>query len=218
MELDDLKQAWQALDRRLERQDALQLHLLRTTHLGRAYARLRPLALAAHLQIIAGAALTVLFLNLALTRPDSPAALVCSLLLALYAIVLLLSGVRERVLIAGIEYDAPVVEIQRRLAALRAWRIRSTLWLGLPWWLLWIAAQILAFSLVGLDLVAHAPLAVVAEVAVCLAGFALSLWLYRWAHRSGRTRLAHALERGLAGRSVERAASELAEILRFARD
>ena len=43
MEPDELKTAWQALGRQLERNDAIQLQLIRDGKLGRARSNLRPL-------------------------------------------------------------------------------------------------------------------------------------------------------------------------------
>ena len=57
MELDDMKLAWQALDRRLARQQAIHLQLYRDGRLDQLRRRLRPLALGLALQIPLGVAL-----------------------------------------------------------------------------------------------------------------------------------------------------------------
>ena len=60
MELDDIKSAWQALDARLARQDALQLELLRGQKQAQARRNLRPLVFGMALQAVLGLGLVLL--------------------------------------------------------------------------------------------------------------------------------------------------------------
>ena len=60
MELDDIKSAWQALDARLARQDALQLELLRGQKQAQARRNLRPLLFGMALQAVLGIGLVLL--------------------------------------------------------------------------------------------------------------------------------------------------------------
>ena len=60
MELDDIKSAWQALDARLARQDALQLELLRGQKQAQARRNLRPLLVGMLLQAVLGIGLVLL--------------------------------------------------------------------------------------------------------------------------------------------------------------
>jgi hypothetical protein len=59
MELDDLKTAWQTLDRRLDAQTALNLHIFKDGKLDKARRGLQPLAWGQALQILCGVALIV---------------------------------------------------------------------------------------------------------------------------------------------------------------
>ena len=60
MEPDDLKTAWQSLETRMARSDAIQLALLRDTRLVRAKAQLRPLKIGQWLQAALGLGLILL--------------------------------------------------------------------------------------------------------------------------------------------------------------
>ena len=55
MELDDFKQAWQSLDRRLEQQHVLSQQLFKDGKLDRTRRGLRPLKLGQGVQILVGA-------------------------------------------------------------------------------------------------------------------------------------------------------------------
>ena len=60
MELDDLKSAWQSLDRRLQLENALRLEDRRERKLERARANLRPLLFGVAVQALLGVGLIVL--------------------------------------------------------------------------------------------------------------------------------------------------------------
>ena len=60
MELDNLKHAWQTLDRRLEQQNTLQLKIFRDRKLDTLRRHLRPLARGQAAQILCGVALVLL--------------------------------------------------------------------------------------------------------------------------------------------------------------
>ena len=61
MELDEMKNAWLALDRRLERQETLNLATFRESRLDRLRTSLRPLLIGRIVQIVAGALLALVF-------------------------------------------------------------------------------------------------------------------------------------------------------------
>ena len=54
MELDDFKTAWQALERRLTEQNALNFTLLKERKVTQAKAQLRPLVIGQWVQLLAG--------------------------------------------------------------------------------------------------------------------------------------------------------------------
>ena len=211
MELDDMKLAWQRLDHKLERQQALGRQLFRESRLGRLRRGLMPLFFGQAVQVAFG----ILFSGWAaafwIPRMQVTHLLVCGLLVQAYGLMLILLGARVLYLLLQVDYSAPVVAIQRRLAELRAWRVRveapinavvgcfvwipvlgmNLAWYGIDLWSPWSAALALTSGLVGLALLG------------------LTVW---WLRRAG---LAGKLEDHAAGSSVQRAEAALEEINRF---
>jgi hypothetical protein len=212
MELDDFRQAWQELDRRLEQQRALNARLFVESRVDRLRHGLRPLVWGQVAQVALGLLVAVLAGAFWATRLDVPHLLVCGVLLHLYGLALIAFAARRLYLIHGIDRAAPVLAIQHRLARLRAWRVRVegpfnavagcfvwilVLWANLAWYGidLWAGGR----SLAWMSLCAGAGLVVVGLV----------VWGMRRAGH-GRT-----LEDRAAGRSVQNAEAVLAEIERF---
>lgn len=215
MDLDDLKTAWQDLNDTLARQNALNLALLQERKLAKARHLLRPLAWGQTLQMLAGALLALASATFWVSHRAVPHLLVCGLVLHAYGLALILFGARVQVLIARLDFGGPVLELQRRLAELRRFYGRGGLWLGLPWWVLWmLLLEMILVAAFGADLYANLPAKVVAwQLAAGFAGWALSLALGAWArrHPGHGPRLARVLE----GPSLTRAQAALDELAKF---
>lgn len=216
MELDELKVAWQTLDRRLQQQTALNLQLLTETRIDKLRSRLRPLWFWQLLQLLAGVALTVLFARFWVANTDSPALLASGLLMHAWSVLLIISAVMELLLITRIDYAGPVLTIQKSLAQLRLWRTRVAPWLGLPFWLLWMPLVAIAFKqLFGVQM--H-PGVYYVGIPIGVAGMLATVWFHFWAHRPQRRHIGEAIDAGSAGRSVARAQQCLDEIARFGQE
>ena len=216
MELDDLKQAWQTLDKRLERQTAINRHLFTESRVDKAKARLRPLLVGQLIQLVAGIALTMFFAQFWIAHTDSRLLLVSGLLMHAWSVLLVVSAVMELLLITRLNYAAPVLTIQRTLAYLRTWRTRMAPWLGLPFWLLWMPLMAVLFQvLFGVQM--HADVFWYG-LPIGIAGLLATLWFHRWSHRPQRRHLGEALDTNSAGHSVTRAQAFLDEIARFERE
>ena len=146
MELDDFKQAWQTLDRRLERQNAINLRLYTDGKLDKARCRPAPAGLgpgrADRLRRAADADG-----RLVLGRPPRhvPHLLVSGLLVHAYGLAItILAGITLG-MIRRIDYAAPVLGIQKQLAELRRFYIRNGMVAGLSWWLLWMPFMAMFF-------------------------------------------------------------------------
>lgn len=215
MELDDLKQAWQTLDRRLEQQHAMHLNLFRETKLLKVRAGLRLLQTGQVIQIVCGALLMFLFAPFWIEHHDVPHLALCGLLLHAYGLMLVIFAARDLELIGRINYAAPVLEIQKQLANLRAWRIRSGLWFGITGCFIWVPLMLVIFYWLGADVWVHNPQVVgwlVVSSAVALAalfGIVATLRHPRLAN------LKRSLDRGAAGGSLRRAQAALDEIAGF---
>lgn len=202
MELDDLKAGWATLDQRLAR---LEERVAATTSDARrtgVRAELRPLVVGQVIQIVFGVLLALAAGSFWVDHRHEPNLLVTGLLLHAYGLAAIVAAGRNLFLTSRANEVAPVVDLQRRVAALRAWRIREGRWFGVVGCFMWVAMVIWGFGLLGVDLVAVNPLFVGLQVicaCVCLGVFVLV------------TRLDKAPE----GSAVRRATERLDEISEF---
>ena len=218
MELDEMKQAWQALDRRLATQQAIQWQTLRDGRLGRVRHRLRPLAGWLVLQIPLGLALMGWGIVSWSAHLGDVRAMAPGLAMQLFGLVSVVIPARTLALVSRVDYAAPVLAIQQHLAALRAWRVRvegpvSAL-LGS---VIWIPALLMLAQAdadrVGVNLWDHARPGLVGWlVASALVSLALVGAGYLLLRRFGRLDW---LASHLAGASLRRAQAELEALQRF---
>ncbi len=213
MELDDFKSAWQALNQKLDQQTALNLQLLRESRAEKARHGLRPLAWGQAIQMTLGALLILFSAGFWSNHRQVPHLLFTGLLMHAYGLAMVLFGVRMQVLIVRIDFGAPVLDIQKQLAQLRRFYVVGGLWIGLPWWLLWIPFMVMVFGSLGVDIYARAPQIITINVAACLVGLILTLLFIWWS--KGRPKLAKMLENSAAGTSLNKAQRLLDEIARF---
>ena len=214
MELDDLKAAWQELDRKLDRQRDLSLQILRQGPQDRIRRGLRPLVWGQAFSM-AGGLLTVL-LSAAFwsSHLHTIHLLATGLLMHLYGVATILFGARILFLAGRIDYAQPVLEIQARLARLRRAYVLGGIWLGLPWFVLWIPCLEMAFvALFGADLFVHAPAVLAWCLLSGLVGWLPVLGLLLWARK--RPALARRLEAFAAGRSLNEAQRQVEALARF---
>lgn len=221
MELDEMKQAWQAVDRRLAKQQALDLELYRDRRMDRLRQRLRPLAWWTMAQIPLGVALMLWGIRFWSTHIGDARSVACGMVMQLFGLLSVMFPGRTLAMVLRIDYAAPVLEIQRRLADLRAWRVKVEAPVSaVIGSLIWIPALLmLAQSQVdglGWNLWDHARPGLVRwlvlSVLVSLGAVALAYGVLRWLglHRW--------LANHLAGASVQRAEAELDAVLRFERE
>jgi hypothetical protein len=218
MELDDLKTAWQSLDRRLADQQALTLHVFEDNQKAEARSRLRPLFVAQGVKVAFGIVVCFLFAPYWIAHWGIPHLVLPALLFHVYGVLLIADGAREMHLIVGVEPAEPVVAIQKRLAKLTDWRVRMGKVHGILWCFLWIPPILVVFEWLGADLWAHAPRLVVWLLASGLVSLGILLGARAVTRRSNRLNVALFLDRSSEGRSVQRARSALEEILAFERE
>ena len=219
MELDELKQAWQALDRQLQQQKRISLELLTETRMRKAKRELRWLQALAIGQVAVGLVVTIFCATFWSSHLDAPALLLSGIALHVYGVGLIIAGVMEMLLLVRTDYAAQVITIQKYLALLRQWRIRTRRWFGLAQWILWIPATLVMLEyLVGFDLWAHSPATVGGFLAVGIGGLLATLWLMFWSPRALRRRVGDYLDDNSTGALLKRAQASLDEIACFERD
>jgi hypothetical protein len=219
VELDEMKNAWLLLDRRLERQEALNLHAFREGRLDRLRKSLQPLQAGQIVQLVIGGLMALLFAPFWVEHLDTPHLVAVGVSLHVYALMFIVLGARDLYLIRRIDYSAPVVDIQRRLAGLRAWRIRVAPIFGAVGCLIWVPFMLWLFEvLFGVDVYASNPGVVYVLIASGLGCLGLFLLFLHWARQPRRERIAKYLEDSAAGRSIARAQRFLDEVTAFARE
>lgn len=214
--LDDLKIAWKDLDQRLERQNTLALHQLRESKLAHFRFGLRPLLVGQVAQLLVGLAIALFFGWFCANHLAAPLLLVCGILLQAYGIMSVAFAVRDLYLIREIDYAAPVIEIQKQLADLRAWHIRTGIWFGLTGSIIWLPAMLVALHGLGSGSFIDEPQKITWLVASALVCLALNYGLLLLSRSPGKC--GTALRRSWIGRSVNRAQATLDEIEQFERE
>ncbi|UHQ24483.1 serine/threonine protein kinase [Lysobacter sp. 5GHs7-4] len=219
MELDDLKQAWQDLDRKLDRQYSLDLLRFREERGRKMKSGLRPLVWGQALQMLVGVAVLLFGVDVWTEHGDVPHLLAFGLIVHVYGIALIACGGMVQAMIAGVDYAAPVLDIQKQLARLRKFYVRTGMVVGLSWWLFWMPFMAALFmSLFGADMYRNAPSVFVIGSAIGVAGLLATWWFHRWSRHPSRPRLARAMEDSVTGRSLRRAQAIADEIARFEQD
>ena len=221
MELDDLKTAWHELERRVDAGNSLTTQLLRERRLDKTRSTLRAIGWGQFVQALFWAVtIGTVIAPFWIQYRDTTHLLAAGLVMHAYAVAAIVLSVRQLLQIATVDYAAPVVELQRHLACLRRTRINQQLWLGLPWWMLWVVATMIGAKwLRDVDIYAPAPAWIYVALGIGVVGIALTLWLPRVVGRSPRgSRVVQGLMDDLAGHSLTRAARQLDEIASFSRE
>jgi hypothetical protein len=217
MELDELKSAWQRLDRRVDALTAINRQLVTATVMRRSRGWLVPVSIGSVLNIVAGLAFAVFCGAYWTAHLDKPGVVVAGVILHAASVGLVVIGAVRIALVMRVDYTQPVLEIQRALARIQQWEARSFFGAWFGSWLVVSAGLIVAVATrTGVDLWQVSPSYVLLSLAVSLAGGLMPLLLHRWARRRGG-RLAAWFDSFLLNRSVARASAAVAEIDDFAR-
>lgn len=215
---DDLRLLWQQLDRRLARHEALMLDGVRQHRLDGLRSSLRPLRWGQRLQIPCGVLVVVWAVWTWQTRWDLVNVRVAAMIMHAYGVALIVAGAHTLTLLGRLDYSAPVVEIQRRLARVQRWYSLTGLVMGMAWWLLWIPMLMMVAGAAGRDILARGPRVLGGYAAACAVGLVVSLWGLRHAERSKRPVVRAWAKLTASGRSLHRAETTLDDIRRWETD
>jgi hypothetical protein len=217
MELDELKELWTQNNRKLEAGVRLNMLLLRQGNLSKAAGSLRGLSRGLTAELIITFACVLLLGSFAADHVHELRFFLPALALSIYAIALLVANVRQIVEINGLDYDEPVVAIQRKLGKLRLRRICTTLAMLLFAPLMWLPLLIVALRAFGVDVYAVTSGAWLAANAFFgLAVIPLAIWIaQRYGERLGRSTLMRSVGDAIAGHSLVAALDSLDAIRRF---
>ena len=218
MDIQDMKNLWAEYDRKLETSLRLNTRILREMNLTKVDSSLKRLSRLLVFELVQDLAAVVLLGMFIASHIGEMRFLVPALLLDVCAVSFVIRSVRQLAALHSLDYSAPVLTIQKQLAALRIERIRVTKWVLLLCPLLWTPLLIVAFEgLLGVDaylLLDGTWLA--ANLLLGLAFIPLMLWAAR--HAAGRWQGSpwfQSLMDDLAGRSLVAATGFLNELSRF---
>jgi hypothetical protein len=220
MELDEMKQAWSTLNRQLAQQQALTLHIYRNDRAERLRRRVRPLLWGQSMQILLGIAIALWGISFWSTHVHVWQAMACGIAMQVFGTLAVIFPARVLALAYTIDYAAPVLDIQRRVAQLRAWRVKvEAPVFAVLGSLIWIPALLMLIQYgadsAGLELWSN------------MSGSMSWLWLCGAASLAAvglvyalmcRFGLRRRLEDSFAGHSVTRAEAMLEEIAQFERE
>lgn len=215
MELDHFKSAWQTLDRRLQRDHALQLEDLRERKLDKARDSLRPLFWGQVAQILFGIPFILLAAWLWMSQPAHASSIVAGVLVHAYGLLTIIGAGVVLGQIGKIDHAKPVLDIQKQLLRARTLYIRSGMLAGLPWWFMWIAILQVLAGLGDVDLLAKAPSLVWIGYGIGSAGLLATWWFHRRARRPEHAEFGRKIDDSLTGGSLRKALAQLDELKRF---
>ncbi|MGH8192875.1 MAG: hypothetical protein ACREQ8_00545 [Woeseiaceae bacterium] len=218
MELDDLKTAWQEMERRLEKSENLNLQFFNERRLDKVKSALRWFGWAQAIELAVWFALVVIVAPFWIEHRETAHFLVSGLVLHAYGVAAICLGTVQLLMIGRIRFSRPVLVIQKHVAELRRMRSRSTLLLGLPWCFLWVPLLIVGAKWLW-DIDVYSPGWTPASLAFGLAVMLLAIgYARRQLHRPAGPEWSQRILDHLAGCSLNRAQQQIDAVARFARD
>lgn len=216
MELDDLKHAWQTLDHRLAQNHALQFEAFRERRIDALKRHLLMVRLGQALQMLFGIGVVLVAVAFWRCYWQEPVMLATGIVLHVYGVMLIAVGGLIQGRISRIDRSLPVLEIQKRLAALRRSYVIGGMWVGLPWAFLWVLCAVMAARTVtGVNLYVDAPLFVYPNLAVGVLILFGVRWFHRWSRSPAHPERVKRFEDSVTGRSIRQAQATLDDIARF---
>ena len=180
MEHDDLKTAWQALEARMARSDAVQRALLRDTRMTRVRSLLRPLLWGNVLQFLLGIGLILLGVA-CWTRNTGVAGLLASgLVVHAFGVLTVVMAAMVIVLTATLDPEGPVLRAQKRLTLLLRLTTLNGAACGAPWAVMWLLVVVAFAGLGGTpDAAAATPSWIVWSFWIGVVG-TVAAWAWMW--------------------------------------
>ena len=220
MELDEMKLAWQQLDQRLAEQASLYQRIHRGQGMDRVRRGLRPLLWGQSIQIVFGVATMLWGISFWTTHPGVLHQMVCGIAIQIFGTLMVAFAGYLLFQLQAIDHAAPVLEIQRRLARLRTWRVRVEAPLfAVLGSIAWVPATLMLiqydFDQWHGDYWNHAPELAVSLILSGVVSLLLVFMAYWLIRRAGHRRW---LENNFAGSAVRKAEATLEEIARFEKE
>lgn len=219
MNPEEMKAAWEILDRRLTAQNRLSLQSLKDNRIDRAKSALWPLVIGLWTQVLFGVALVVPFTIFWIRHMETPHLAIAGMMVHAYGLMMIIDAGGQLAMIRGIDHGKPVVEIQTALAKLRDRRVRLAPWLyGVTGCVVWVPFLMVLFASLGADIWVRAPMVMNWFVLCAVVSLAL-LFLFQWmVIRRPDSWLARSIADMNAGKSLSKARKFLVEIEQFQKE
>lgn len=218
MELDEMKALWAQTNRQLEAGMRLNLRVLRQTNLRKADTMLARLKRGLTLELVFSVIAVGATAYFGYAHRREPQFLAPAAAIYLYALGYLIAVARQLAQIAEINYDEPVVAIQKKLGELRLMRIRTTLGTLLVAPLMWLPIFIVGMQAIfGVNVYASAnPAWLAANVLFGIAVIALAVFAARrYGPRLKESGTMRRLADAVAGQTLCEARDSLDSVRRF---
>jgi hypothetical protein len=221
MELDELKVAWQALERRVNADAKLNRELLTELKLRKVRNAVRRLMCLPAIELVLSLFIAAATGRFLFTWFFEPHLAIAGAVLHAAVVAYIATTVRQLALLWGADMSAPVIGIQQTLAEYGALRVRTTKWVLILSPSLWGPLVIvLAKAWLGLDIYrVFGPAWVAVNVGVGVAIVPLLIWVSRkFSHFTQRSLFMQGVTRDIEGRSLKAALKLLDDVKSFARD
>jgi hypothetical protein len=204
MNIDELQSQLAVYNGKLDQSLRLNARLLRTSALQIAGARLRRSSRFLLLDLLGNAAAVALLGLFLADHWAEPRFLVPAIVLDVCAILLVAASAYQLVALSGIDYDAPILVIQKRLGVLKALRIRVAQGILFLSPLLWTPLLIVSLrGFLGIDAYAFGNAWLFGNLLFGLAFLVLMVWgSRRYADRMQKSPAIQRLMNSLAGRDL----------------
>jgi hypothetical protein len=221
MNIDDLKNQWNVIDKKLEQSIRLNSELLRQSFLNKANTSLRKLSLAIVIELVLNFVVVILLGSFIGDHIYELKFLIPAIVLDLFSISLVAFSIHQLIALNSLDYSAPIITIQKKLGKLKLLRIRETKWVVLLSPLLWTPLLIVMLKgLLGLNayiIFDHSWLLV--NLLFGLAFIPLMVWLSkRYADKLQNSTLIQHLMNDIAGHNLNAATEFLNKLSSFEQD
>lgn len=221
MDLDMLQSRWIDQDARLDRMLRLNHHVLRALELGHTRSALQRFQMAVWGQLFIDA-VAALGLGIFMGQHHAESRLlVPAVALLAFVVIVMMTAARQLAMLARIDHDGPVTDMQRRLETLRALRVRVTIWIAVSAAMLWVPIFIVLLKgVAGVSVYDWFPdWFLVLNVGVGASLVPIAFWASRrFADTLGSHPIAQGIARDLAGTSLNAAQDQLARLAAFERE
>lgn len=221
IDFETLQARWSAHDARLDEVLRINRKLVRAIEQGQVRTSLQRFGWSLWIQIGVNAIAAIALGMFMAQHYAEPRFLAPAAALHFYVVIALVTAVRQLVMLGRIDHDWPVTEVQLRLEALRAFRIRVTIGIMLSAMLLWVPVYIVLLEGVfGVSVYDWLPVwFLVLNISVGAILIPVALWASRrYADALGAQPVVQKVMRDLAGKSLNDARDQLDALTAFERE